>query len=83
MTMIQPGNRKQLVMACVSTAFDAYRVLPRLVAVLALGVASLVVACGPTDTVSSTTTERVTTQQPAQVPPSTTVTTTRTQRSSP
>ena len=75
-------------MACNAMAFDAmatggHRALPRLAAVLALGAASLVMACGPTETVSTTTTERVTTQQPAQLPPSSTVTTTRTQRSSP
>lgn len=57
--------------------------VPRLAMVLALSAASLMVACGPSETVSTTTTERVTTQQPATVTPSSTVTTTRTQRSSP
>ncbi len=53
-----------------------------LAAALMLGTASLLVACGPSETVQTTTTERVTTQQPAQAPGST-VTTTRIQRTSP
>ena len=70
-------------MACKPMKLDAHRALPWFAAMLMLGAASIVTACGPTEYVNTTTTERVTTQQPVQVTPSSTVTTTRTQRSSP